>query len=171
MPLNKSFKTKIMKRSLFKIAILLSAFAILAVSCSKDDDGTPKQADGKYTVKMDGKTIATGTTIEVGWLGSVATMSEGDDFSVIVASVPAQSGGVTTFDGSSSSGTVSIMGKNLLLSDGSDELYFSISGSVKRESTTKISFEGTCSAMMSTEIHTFSGTLESDAFKIEYTTN
>ena len=117
---------------------------------------------------MDGKTIATGTTIEVGWLETLASMSEGEDFTVLVASVPEETGGVYTFDSSSSTGTVTIMGKNLLLTDGSDELYFSASGSITRVSETKISFEGTCSAMMSTETHTFSGTLESDVFKITY---
>jgi len=157
-----------MKKSIFTIAILLSAFAILATSCSKDDDPTTEKTEGKYTVKMDGKTIATGTTIEVGWLETLASMSKGDDFTVLVASVPEETGGVYNFDSSSSTGTVTIMGKNLLLTDGSDELYFSASGSIKRESTTKISFEGTCSAMMSSETHRFSGTLESDVFKIKY---
>lgn len=159
-----------MKKSILKITILLSVFAMLAISCSKSDDDVPDQADGKYTVKMDGKTIATGSTIEVGWLGNMATMAEGDDFVVLVASVPTETGGTYTFDTSSSSGTVSIMGKNILLEDGSDEMYFSVSGFVKRESKTKISFEGTCTAMISTVTHTFSGTLESDAFKIEYQT-
>ncbi len=141
---------------------------MLATSCSKNDDIVPDQADGKYTVKMDGKTIASGTTLEVGWIGTIATMSEGDDFSVIVASIPTETGDVYNFDSSSSTGTVSIMGINLLLSDGSDEMYFSVTGFVKRDSKTKISFEGTCTALMSSEVHTFSGTLESDAFKITY---
>lgn len=156
-----------MKKSIIKVVMLLSAFAILATSCGKDD--VPEQElDGSYTVKMDGKTIATGTTIEVGWLETLASMSKGEDFTVLVASVPEETGGVYTFDSSNATGTVTIMGKNLLLTDGSDELYFSASGSVTRVSTTKISFEGTCSAMLSSEIHTFSGTLESDVFKIEY---
>lgn len=156
-----------MKKSILKIAILLSVFAVLVTACGEDD--IPEQElDGTYTVKMDGKTIASGTTIEVGWLETLASMSEGEDFTVLVASVPEETGGVYTFDSSNATGTVTIMGKNLLLTDGSDELYFSASGSVTRVSTTKISFEGTCSAMMSSEIHTFSGTLESDVFKIEY---
>ncbi len=160
-----------MKKSIFKIAILLSAFAIMVTSCGKDEVSVPDQPEGKYTVKMDGKTIATGTTIDVGWLGNLATIGGEDDFTLIVASVPTETGGVFSFDASDASGTVSIMGKNLLLTDGTDELYFSSIGTVKRESKTKISFEGTCSAMMSSEMHTFSGTLESDAYKIEYTTN
>jgi len=157
-----------MKKSILKIVFLVSVFAILATSCGKDNDPTTDKPEGQYTVKMDGKTIATGTTIEVGWVGTVATMSKGEDFSVIVAAVPLETGGTSSFDSSNSTGTVTIMGNNLLLSDGSDELYFSSGGTVKRESKTKISFEGTCAAMMSSEVHTFSGTFESDAFKIEY---
>lgn len=159
-----------MKKSILKIAILLSAFAIMATSCGKDDDPTTDKPEGKYTVKMDGKTVATGTTIEVGWLGTLASMSQGEDFTVLVASVPEETGGVYTFDSSHSTGTVTIMGKNLLLTGGSDEAYFSASGSVTRVSVTKISFEGTCTALLSTDTHTFSGTLESDAFKIVYPT-
>ncbi|MBN2820751.1 MAG: hypothetical protein JXP36_17385 [Bacteroidales bacterium] len=157
-----------MKKSILKLAILLSAFAVLATACSKNDDPTNEKTEGKYTVKMDGKTIATGTTTEVGWLETAASMSEGDNFTVLVSSVPEQTGGVYTFDASNTTGTVSIMGKNLLLTNDSDELYFSVTGSVTRVSETKISFEGTCTALMSTETHTFSGTLESDVFKINY---
>ncbi len=161
-----------MEKSILKIAMLLSIFSVVVSSCGKDEPTIPDQKDGNYTVKMDGNTLATGTTIKVGWLETSettmsATMAK-DDFSVLVGAVPKATGGVNNFDNTTSSGTVTIMGKNLLLSDGSDELYFSISGSIKRESATKISFEGTCSAMMSSEVHTFSGTLESDAFKIEY---
>ncbi len=136
-------------------------------SCSKDKDNTtPAQPTGEYNVVMDGNTIASGSTIEVGYLENLATISEGDNFSVLVGSVPTSVGEVTQFDESNSSGTITIMGKNLLLTNGSDEIYFSKSGSVKRESATKISFQGTCSAMLSTETHTFSGTIESDAYKL-----
>lgn len=155
-----------MKKSILKIAILISIFSVLLSSCGKDEIDTPETPEGKYTVKMDGKTIATGTTIEVGWLENLATVSEGDDFSILVGAIPTETGGITQFDESNSTGTVTIMGKNLLLTDESDEIYFSNSGSVKRESSTKISFEGTCKAMLSTTSHTFSGTIESDAFKL-----
>lgn len=160
-----------MKKSILNIALLLSIFSVALSSCSKDDTDkeiakTTNLPEGKYTVIMDGKTIASGTTIEVGWLQTMASMSEGEDFTVLVANVPEEVGGVFNFNATSSTGTVTIMGKNLLLNNGSEELYFSSTGFVKRESSTKISFQGTCSAMLSTESHTFSGTLESDAYKI-----
>ncbi len=156
-----------MKKSILNIAILVGIFSVVFSSCSKDKDNTtPAQPSGEYNVVMDGNTIASGSTIEVGYLENLATISEGDNFSVLVGSVPTSVGEVTQFDESNSSGTITIMGKNLLLTDGSNEMYFSKSGSVKRESATKISFQGTCSAMLSTETHTFSGTIESDAYKL-----
>ncbi len=155
-----------MKKSILNIAILVSIFSVALISCSKDNDSTPTKPNGKYNVVMDGKTIASGNTIEVGYLENLASISEGDNFSLLVASVPLSVGGVTQFDEANSSGTVTIMGTNLLLTDGSDEIYFSNSGSVKRESATKISFQGTCSAMLSSETHSFSGTIESDAYKL-----
>ena len=156
-----------MKKSILNIAILFTIFSVVLSSCSKDDIETPAdQAEGKYTVIIDGKTVASGTTIEVGYLEALATIGEGDDFGLLVGSVPLTVGGVTQFDATNASGTITIMGKNLLLTDGSDELYFSKSGTIKRESTTKISFQGTCTAMLSSVSHTFSGTIESDAYKL-----
>lgn len=155
-----------MKKTVLKIAILLSIFSVVLSSCSKDEIPTPEQAEGNYSVIMDGKTIASGTSIEVGYMENLATIGDGDNFSILVASVPLTVGGVTEFDASNSSGTVTIMGQNLLLSDGSDEMYFSKTGTIKRESSTKISFQGTCTAMTSSTVHTFSGTIESDGYKL-----
>lgn len=161
-----------MKKSILTIVFVFSALSVVFTSCKKDEVVEPQpvgQTEGTYNVKMDGETIASGTTLEVGWLGNLITISNGDDFSILVSSVPENVGGVFEFNDSYSSGTVTIMGKNLLLSDESDEMYFSHSGFVKRESDTKVSFEGSCKAMLSTDTHTFSGTLESDVFKLIYT--
>ncbi|MDY0103043.1 MAG: hypothetical protein RBS07_08880 [Lentimicrobium sp.] len=160
-----------MKKSILTIAIALSVLSVVFTSCKKDkdEDVVTGQTEGTYDVKMDGQTIASGSTIEVGWLGNLITIANGDAFSVLVASVPENVGGVFQFDESLSTGTVTIMGQNLLLTDGSDELYFSHSGTVTRESDTKVTFEGTCKAMLSAEVHTFSGTVESDVFKLIYT--
>jgi hypothetical protein len=155
-----------MKKSILNIAILLSIFSVALISCSKDEDDIPELSSGKYDILMDGQTIASGSSIEVGFLANLASISEGDDFGILVASVPLTTGATYQFDSSNSSGTVTIMGKNLLMTDSSNEMYFSISGSVKRESTTKISFQGVCSDMGSTATHTFSGTIESDAYKL-----
>ena len=160
-----------MKKSILTIAVAISVLSAVFTSCKKDknEEVGPGQTEGTYNVMMDGQTIASGSTIEVGWLGNLITISKGDDFSILVASVPENVGGVFQFNDSISTGTVTIMGQNLLLTDGSDELYFSKTGTVIRESNTKITFEGSCSALFSTEMHTFSGTVESDVFKLIYT--
>ena len=157
-----------MKKSILTIAIVLSALSVVFTSCKKDEVADPGQIEGTYKVIIDGKTIASGSTIEVGWLGNLATVSKGDEFSVIVSSIPVNVGDVFHCDDTYANGSVTIMGQNILLTDGSDEMYFSHAGSVTRETSTKVSFEGTCKAMLSNETHTFSGTIESDIFKEIY---
>jgi len=153
-----------MKKSILKIAILLSAFAIMATSCGKDDAEIPTQLGGEYKVSMDGATVVSSKTEEVGMLGNTITLSSGEQFSIIIAGVPESVGNVAQI-GDDTGTSVIISGKNLL-GNGEDEMYFSISGTVKRNSASKISFEGTCSDIGGTIVHTFSGTGESDAFKI-----
>jgi hypothetical protein len=155
----------VMKKSILKIAILLSAFAIMATSCGKDDDDLPATLEGKYKVTIDSKTVADGTTEEVGMLGNTITLSLGDDFSIIISGVPESVGGVAQIGENGSEATVVISGKNLL-ETGEDEMYFSITGTVKRSTASKITIDGTCSQMGETTVHTFSGTAESDAYKI-----
>lgn len=154
-----------MKKSFLTIAVLLGLFSIVITSCSEDED-PPTTYSATYSISMDGEEVASGTTEEVGILENLASIGEGDDLSLLIASIPLTVGGVTEFDASNSSGVVTIMGKNLLLTDGSDELYFSTSGSITRESTSKISFEGTCTMLMGTTEHSFSGYIESSAYKI-----
>ena len=154
-----------MKKSIFKIAILLSAFAILVTSCGKDDDEKiPDQLSGKYHLVMDDTTVADGTTEEVGMLGNTVSLSVGEDFGVIIAGVPESIGGTAQIGGQGDGCSVIISGRNLL-SNGTDEMYFSVSGTVKRTSGSKITIEGTCTNL-SGGTHTFNGTAESDAYKI-----
>jgi hypothetical protein len=153
-----------MKKSILKIAILLSAFAIMATSCSDSNDDIIT-LDGKYTLVLDGSTVASGETEEVGMIGNAISLSKGEDFGFIVSGVPETVGGEAEIGGMGSGASVSITGKNLL-GNGEDELYFSISGTVKRTSASKITFEGTCSDLIGTTVYSFSGTAESDAYKI-----
>ena len=154
-----------MKKSIFTFAILLSAIAIITSSCSKDDDQTPAQLDGKYKLSMNGKTVAEGTTEEVGMAANAISLSLGEEFGVLISGVPESVGGEAQITESGSEATVVISGKNLLKT-GADEMYFSIEGTVKRTSASTISFEGTCSEMGSSTINTFSGTADSEAFKV-----
>jgi hypothetical protein len=154
-----------MKKSIFRIAILLSAFAIMATSCGKDEEDLPVIHEGKYKVILDGKTVADGKTEEVGMVGNAISISLGESFSVLIAGVPVSVGGEAQIGEDNSDASVSILGKNLL-KNGEDELYFSITGTIKRSTASKITFEGTCSEMGGTTIYTFSGSAESDIFKI-----
>lgn len=153
-----------MRKSILKIAILLSAFAILATSCSDSDDDITT-LEGKYTLVLDGSTVASGTTEEVGMIGNAISLSKGDEFGVLISGVPETVGGEAEIGANGSDASVSITGINLL-ENGEDEMYFSISGTIKRTSGNKISFEGTCSDLGGTTVHTFNGTAESDAYKI-----
>ncbi|SMO80350.1 hypothetical protein SAMN06265379_10835 [Saccharicrinis carchari] len=153
-----------MKKSIFKFTILLSAIAIMTASCGKDDDKKPAQLDGKYKIAMNGKTVVEGKTEEVGMMGNAISLSLGEEFGLLISGVPESVGGEAQIGGNNSETTVVISGKNLLKT-GSDEMYFSIKGMVKRSSANKITFEGTCSEMGSSTVHTFSGTAESAAFK------
>nr|NQU91418.1 hypothetical protein [Bacteroidota bacterium] len=155
-----------MKKTFLAIAVLLGVLSVTITSCKKDDDDNPNPpgTSGTYQLYMDNNLITEGTTDEVGMVANAVTLSEGETISLLLSSVPLTVGETIDIDGSNC--TVSITGKNLLLSDGSDELYFSIDGSMTRVSDSKISFEGNCSALMGTSTHTFNGYVESDVYKV-----
>lgn len=158
-----------MKKSLFTLAIFLGALSLMLTSCDKDPlDMDPDEWGGSYKIVLDGKVVAEGDTEEIGLLFNIATVGNGDALNVLVAGVPGSVGGVSQIedDDNEAEGAVTIMGINLLKDDGSDEMYFSASGSIKRESTSKITFEGICTSIDSLEPINFSGTIESKAFKL-----
>jgi hypothetical protein len=155
-----------MKKSLLAIAIILGAASTILTSCNKDEVDPLDQWGGSYELLMDGKVIAKGDTEEIGLLGNAASASNGEEFGILLANVPLSAGGVTNIDDTEESGMVSITGRNLMLDDGSDELYFAISGSITRESASTITFEGTCASLNGATEHSFSGSMESKAFKL-----
>jgi hypothetical protein len=121
---------------------------------------------GTYELKIDGKVVKEGSTDEVGMFLNLASISEGENLGILVANVPGTNGGVTQINDSEEGGLVTITGRNILKDDGSDELYLSMSGSIKRVSSSKITFEGTLTSLEDVTAHTFSGTMESNAFKL-----
>ncbi len=153
-----------MKKTFLTIAVLLGTFSIILSSCNKDDDPpqTPTYS-GTFEVYMDGDKVGGGTTNEVGMVSATLSIAQGEDIGLLVSAVPITVG--ETLDIDDSNRTVVIDGKNLLLSDGSDEMYFAFDGTITRVSNTKFSFEGNCSALMGTTTHTFSGYMESDVYK------
>jgi hypothetical protein len=152
-------------KNLKVLVMLFLAASLLSTGCKKDDDDTPQAPDltGTFEVYMDNDKVGGGTSNEVGLVSATITIGQGEDISLIISSVPLSVGETLDIDGSNR--TVSIMGKNLLLTDGSEELYFAIDGTITRVSNTKFSFEGTCSAFGGTTVHTFSGYAESDVYK------
>lgn len=154
-----------MKKSIYTIAILLSIFSVVLTSCNKDDDDILSQLGGEYHLVMDGNTVADGETEEIGMIGNAVSVSVGEDLGILVSGVPESVGDVAQLGGTATACSVAITGKNILDS-GTSEIYLSISGTVKRTSASKITFEGTCSDISGTEVHTFSGFVESDAYKV-----
>ncbi len=164
-----------MKKSLLTIAIFLGTLSVMLTSCVKDILDVDDQWGGTYELYMDGELIIEGSTEQVGMMGYLASVSNGDEFGLLVANVPGSKGDVTQIDDEDDDegGLVTITGVNLLMDDSSDEMYMSISGTITRESSSKITFEGTCasfdemfSSLEEPVTHTFSGTLESNAFKL-----
>ncbi len=155
-----------MKKNALSVVILLGALSLMFTSCNKVDPLSPDQWVGSYEIVLDGKVVAQGETDEIGMLLNIATVSKGEDLNVLVAGVPTSIGDVSQIDDENSEGAVTIMGINLLEEDGSDEMYFSTSGTVTRTSGSKITFEGTCTSLMDITPIPFSGTIESKAFKL-----
>lgn len=147
------------------IASLLLVILLLG-SCSDDDD-RQNSIVGKYELYLDGNLCAEGTTSEVGIIDNTISLSKGEVITILLVGIPQTVGESIQTSGYATQGSVSITGKNLLLNDNSTELYMSVSGTVTRESGSKISFEGICSTPGNSNVtHTFSGSLESDAYKV-----
>lgn len=147
-----------MYKALLSIAILFASLSMFT-SCEKDTNDTGA-ITGKFKLSMNGKVVAEGSTEEVGKLLLTITINDGEDFGIMIFGTPVELGSEVDLDGSNSSMTIT--GKNIL-GDGSDELYVSISGKMKRVSSDKISFEGTCTDLSGTE-YAYSGYVESKIF-------
>lgn len=155
-----------MRKTIFTIAILFSIFSVVLTSCNKDDDDPViTELNGTYNLVMDGNAVAEGTSTEVGMLNNNVSMNVGSDFGMLISNVPESVGGVVVLGDADTESIISITGKNMLGS-GTDEMYFSLSGTVTRTSTSKITFEGIVRENATNVEHTFSGYVESEAYKI-----
>ena len=158
-----------MKKVIFKATVILTAFLIVLGSCSKKSDETPitpGQLGGKFKLVINDVLIAEETTDEVGMLGDLITVARDETLNIVIGNVPHTVGGETTISDDEDAASVSVSGTNILNTDGSGEVYFSISGTLKRESDSKVSFQGTCSRFGDAQLYTFSGYAESEAFKV-----
>ncbi|WP_321296360.1 hypothetical protein [Marinifilum fragile] len=146
------------------------ALCLVFTSCDKDDDKPAPGVTGKYEVIMDGKNIAKGNDGDVGFLQGgeggtwAASISKGEEISVLISSVPTQTGSSADIDGSDV--TVTVSGS---LAGGSFLTPVGTSGTVTRVSDTKITFICTCKDLadwIDGPTYSFEGTIESDAYKI-----
>ena len=163
-----------MKKSLFTIVILFSLFSLGLSSCDNkesDDPTTPGiegDASGTYKVILDDNVVIEGTATKIiFYAGELQLQNSDADLTITLNHIPDPIGGANSFsEGGLEASQFIVSGPNLLGS-GEDETYYAFTGAVTRTSATKISFEGTCGASPSAEQHTFSGSLESDAYIVE----
>ncbi len=153
-----------MKKSFLTFVFLMGLISIVATSCSKDSDDfkEPEELSGTYQLFMNEVLIKEGTSNEVGKNGKIATMTNGDEIGIVASEIPLIVGEELSIDGSDR--VVTMTGKNLIQNSGEYELYISYTGTIKRESLSKISFKGSCQDMLLNK-HTFSGYIESEAYK------
>jgi len=162
-----------MTKKLLAIAILAISTSLFS-SCETNEssilDKEP-ELGGKYQLYMDDELVAEGSTEEVGMVQgtdgvyyNTVTIAKGTEFSIMLTGFSKTVG--ETIDEVESDPGVVVMGYSLLKTDNSEEMYFSEDGTIVRESKSKMTFSGTCKEMLGTDSHTFSGFIESDAFKI-----
>ncbi len=158
-----------MKKAFLKTTVLLTALLLLLGSCSKKSDNnpvTPGQLGGKFKLVINDVLIAEETTEKVGMMGNLISVARDESLNIIIANVPHTVGGEITISDDEDAASVSISGTNILNNDGSDEVFFSISGTIKRESDIKVTFQGTCSRFGDAQLYSFSGYAESEAFEV-----
>ncbi len=158
-----------MKKSIFKMTLILGAMVLILGSCSKSNDDNPTlpgQLGGSFELVINDIAIANETTEDVGMLDDLISIGNDAGLGIIITKVPRTVGGVTNIGDGDEDGSVTISGENLLNTDGSAEVYFSVSGTITRVSATKVSFQGTCNSFGTTGVYSFSGYAESEAFKI-----
>lgn len=170
-----------MKKTFFSIAILVSLFSLVLISCNDDKKNSDKKnsatvttdPEGTYQLVMDGNIVAEGTSTQKVMMfdNTINLGGAGSDFVITITNVPETIGGNIAIDLSSCSNgdrcQLTMSAKNMLGS-GADESYWGKSGTVTRTSASKISFEVTCKTDASKSVlYTFSGYVESDVFKVK----
>ncbi len=101
------------------------------------------------------------------YAGDLQVQNSDTDLSITLSHVSDTIGVVKSFDESGEDASQFIISGTNLLESGEDESYYAFTGAVTRISATKISFEETCGASPSADQHTFSGSVESDAYIVE----
>ncbi len=132
-------------------------------SCSKDDPVTPASENltGKFEIYIDGSLFSQGTTTSVGMIqdnqqNHLNTVTIGnDEISIVVTQFPRSVSEAVAMEFNGDPG-ISIVAANM---------YTTKSGTLTRESGSKISFEGKCTKLLETEEHTITGFVEAEVWK------
>lgn len=153
-------------KKLILTSIALVTLCMVFNSCGKDDPVTPEDTvndliTGSYEIFIDGSLYGQGSAANVGLImdnngNYVNNLSLSDDgVSILVYAFPTNIGASIEMEMDNEPG-LSIIGT---------KTYGTISGTLTRESETKISFVGKCTEMFQAEEHTVSGVVETDALK------
>lgn len=152
-------------------AIVLMAIALSFSSCDKDDNSsTVDTKRGSYEININGELYDEGKNISIpvalkdsdgNWLNLLAFGRKTEDnteISVMVNQFPKEIGKTVIIDYDGDPG--------LIITRGSTDLYTTRSGSLKRESATRISFTGKVSkGILNDGLLTITGFVEAEDFK------
>lgn len=147
--------------------LVLSTFILIATclvftSCDKDDSTETPTEDllGSYEININGELYDKGENVPIGLMQDVNqnwtnNVTIGTDIVTVISQFPKKIG--STIE----------MGKNgdPGLAIAGIDVYYTISGKLKRESETKVSFEGNCSKMLNSKEYTISGFIKAEALK------
>lgn len=153
-------------KKLFFASIVFLAISLVFTSCKKDDDtlpggGVTDDLTGTFKVFKDGALLTEGTVSFVGlvqdnegnWTNNVSMSSENS--SVIIFQFPVGVGSETTMDANGDPGVGITSG----------DIYISNGGTMKRESATRVSFDGTFVDASLTGNYNMTGYIEAEALK------
>ncbi len=154
-------------KNLIRATTILMTLSLVFISCEKDKPVTNPEEDqtGKYQIYIDGSILVEGTTIASGaiqdadgnWVNTVTIGDDAKSLSIVVSQFSRTIGSTVTMDTDGDPGVVFTS---------KTDLYSTSSGTLTRESDSKISFEGTCTEFMSQTQHTIKGYIESNAYKL-----
>lgn len=153
-------------KKLFLTTFVLMSLSLSFTSCEEEDavkEPTVDSLKGSYQLFVDGTILKEGTVAFAGalqdadenWINSVTIGS--NDISILISQFPVAIGATVSMDSDGDPGVTFTY---------NSDVYSSVSGTLTRESGSKISFDGMCKELMSSEEHTLSGFVESESYKI-----
>ena len=150
-----------MKNSIVTTFFIM-ALCLVFTSCDKDDttDDITGDQNGSYEININGELYDKGENVPIGlmqdanqnWTNDVTF---GTNIITVLSQFPKTIGNTIELGTNGDPG---------LAIAGSD-VYYTISGKLKRESETKVSFEGFCSKMLDSQEYTISGFVKTEALK------